>query len=109
MVPTLRPGDRLRVDTLAYRSRPPSVGDIVVLVDPEVRSRWLIKRVAALGPGVYRRDDRPPVPLPDRTVFVIGEAEDRSRDSRQFGPAPIDTLLGRAVACYAPAHRRRAL
>jgi len=96
MTPTLRPGDRLRVDVGAYRRRPPAVGEIVVLVDPEVPDRWLVKRVAAV--------DRS-----GGTVEVRGDAVERARDSRNFGPVPVASLVGHAYRLYSPAHRRRDL
>jgi nickel-type superoxide dismutase maturation protease len=94
MLPTLRPGDRLLVDPRAYRGRPPSPGDIVVLHDPEVASRLLVKRVASVAPN---------------GVMVAGDEPARSRDSRAFGPVPLSALLGRAYRCYHPAERRRTL
>ena len=107
MAPTLRPGDRLRVDTRSYRDASPRVGDIVVLVDPELPGRWLIKRIAAVGPGTYAGPgDTTPTPVPDRTVFVVGDARGTSRDSRHFGPLPFERVLGRAVERYAPVARR---
>ena len=128
MAPTLRPSDRLLVDRSAYRDRPPSVGDIVVFPDPAESSRWLVKRVLAVGPGRFYatrtglggrapsdHDLAPPpetieeVTLPERSVYVVGDARDRSRDGRVFGPVPLDALLGRAYHCYAPADRIREL
>jgi len=96
MVPTLRPGDRLLVDMGSYRHRPPSVGEIVVLLDPEVPERWLVKRVAAVDAA-------------RGTVDVRGDAVDRARDSRRFGPVPVGSILGRAYRLYLPAERRREL
>lgn len=96
MVPTLRPGDRLRVDRGAYRGRPPEVGEIVILVDPEDPTRWLVKRVAQ-------------VDLSAGTVDVRGDAGDVARDSRRFGPVPFDSLVGRAYRLYFPRDRRRGL
>jgi len=94
MLPTLRPGDHLLVDPRAYRDRPPSVGDIVVLRDPELAGRLLVKRVASLNPDGVR---------------VVGDDLSRSRDSRAFGPVPVATLVGRAYRIYAPVERRREL
>jgi nickel-type superoxide dismutase maturation protease len=96
MAPGLLPGDRLRVDPGAYRHRPPQVGEIVVLTDPERRVRWLVKRVAA-------------VDVPGREIDVRGDERDRSRDSRAFGPVPFAALAGRAYRVYFPPDRRRPL
>ncbi len=128
MAPTLEPGDRLLVDSRAYRDRLPAVGELVVLTDPERSSRWLVKRVAGVGPsrlwidpeGGVPREPRPTAPsnspdppeivvIPPGYVYVTGDAAELSRDSRRFGPVPIVSLVGRAFRCYAPAERRREL
>lgn len=96
MAPTLRPGDRLYVDAAAYRERPPEAGDVVVLADPERRVRWLVKRVTAVDPL-------------GGTVEVRGDAVDRARDSRRFGPVPVASLAGRAYRLYFPPDRARDL
>ena len=96
MVPALLPGDRLLVDPGAYAQRPPAVGEVVVLADPEHRVRWLVKRVA--GVDVDRG-----------TVEVAGDASEQARDSRAFGPVPFSALLGRAYRVYHPPDRRREL
>ena len=92
MAPTLRPGDRLLVDRGAYRTTPPEIGDIVVLVDPERQDRWLIKRVLAIDPGAG-------------TVEVRGDAREVARDSRQFGAVPLRSVIGRAFRRYHPPER----
>ena len=126
MVPTLRPGDRLLVDPSAFHERLPAVGDLVVLVDPEEASRWLVKRVVGVGPGEFwitRTGLVPSVPsvahrspppdavenvvLGHRMVYVTGDAAEVARDSRSFGPVRLDSLLGRVYRCYAPPERRR--
>jgi nickel-type superoxide dismutase maturation protease len=96
MSPTLRPGDRLLVDRRAYRRRAPSVGEVVVLVDPEEPGRWLVKRVAAVDPDA-------------QTVEVRGDAVDVARDSRRFGPVPVRSVVGHAYRLYYPPDRRREL
>jgi len=93
MAPAFRPGDRLMVDPGAYRHDAPSVGEVVVLADPEARVRWLVKRVSAVGPEGL-------------TVEVRGDAADRARDSRRFGPVPVGSLLGRVYRCYHPPEYR---
>ncbi|HTT73964.1 MAG TPA: S26 family signal peptidase [Thermoplasmata archaeon] len=96
MAPALRPGDRLVLDRGAYRTRRPAVGEVVVLVDPDDPGRWLVKRVAGVDPAAG-------------TVDVRGDAGDVSRDSRRFGPVPVERIVGRAVRIYFPPDRRRAL
>ncbi len=96
MRPTLRPGDRLLVDRRAYRDRPPRVGEVVVLVDPEDATRWLVKRVAQVDPS-------------GGSVEVRGDAAEMARDSRRFGPVSTRSVVGRVYRCYFPADRRRDL
>jgi nickel-type superoxide dismutase maturation protease len=96
MLPTLRPGDRLLVDPRAYRERSPLVGEIVVVVDPEEPSRWLVKRVASVDAA-------------GGSIEVRGDAAEVARDSRRFGPVPLRSVVGRAYYCYYPVDRRRGL
>jgi len=96
MLPTLAPGDRLLVDRAAYIARPPRPGEIVVLADPQEPSRWLVKRVAAIDPGSGQVD-------------VRGDATERARDSRRFGPVARSAIVGRAYRLYLPRSRRREL
>jgi hypothetical protein len=84
------------VDPRAYRERPPRIGEIVVLVDPENAARWLVKRVAAFDPVA-------------RTVEVRGDAIAAARDSRRFGPVTLASVIGRAYRLYFPPGRRREL
>ncbi len=91
MGPALKPGDWLLVDPLAYRERAPSVGDVVVAVDPRDPGRLLVKRV-------HRLTD-------DGHLELRGDAPDASTDSRTFGPLPASAVLGRAWARYWPLAR----
>jgi type IV secretory pathway protease TraF len=96
------------------------------MVDPERPTRWLVKRVISATPGLYGRtarglavdpagnplptsDIEPGVELPKGTVWVQGDALDRSRDSRHFGAVPLRCVVGRAVRIYDPLGRRREL
>jgi nickel-type superoxide dismutase maturation protease len=96
MRPALEPGDRLLVDTRVLRARLPRIGEIVVLRDPIAPTRWLIKRVGAVDAA-------------RATVEVRGDAADRARDSRQFGPVPFAAIVGVAYRRYAPSTRRAEL
>ncbi|MCI4364765.1 MAG: S26 family signal peptidase [Thermoplasmata archaeon] len=102
MVPTLLPDDHLLVDPEAYRTAGPQRGDLVVLQDPEVEARRLVKRVDGL-PGDFRGTAGT---IPTGSVYVLGIDPSRSRDSRSFGPVPIGHIVGRAWFRYRPPERR---
>ena len=106
MAPTLSPGDCLYVDPNAYRERPPARGEIVVLCDPILPSRILVKRIGFL-PGELA----PPggSPVPPGSVYVLGDDLSASRDSREFGAVSVRQLVGRAYQCYRPIEHRREL
>ena len=117
MEPTLWPGDRVLVDRGAYRDRPPAVGDLVAAADPSDPGRWLVKRVAGVGPGEVALpvegspdpQEWPRLPVPSGTVFLLSDARAVGRDGRHFGPVPLGSLQGRVWYRYAPAAHRGAL
>jgi signal peptidase I len=124
MQPNLHTNERLVVEKVSYRFHGPRRGDIVVLQDPDGGPDLLIKRVVGLpGERVTVADGRVFVdgaPLdepylnqatasngrawsvPPLHVFVMGDNRGASRDSRVFGPIPLDSILGRAVFRYWP-------
>jgi nickel-type superoxide dismutase maturation protease len=90
MAPTLREGDRVLVDVWSYRYRLPYPGEIVVLEAPGPGS-ILVKRVRRITARSGAAE-----------VWVVGDAADRSVDSRVFGAVPLDRILGRVVLRYWP-------
>jgi signal peptidase I len=124
MEPNLHTNERLVVEKLSYRFHGPRRGDIVVLHDPTGGPELLIKRVVGLpGERVSMSDGRVFVdgaPLeepylsqptlgqgrswfvPPLSVFVMGDNRGASRDSRVFGPVPMEQIIGRAVFRYWP-------
>lgn len=88
MSPTLHDGDYLVVDCDAYRDTPPAVGDIVLVEDPRVPGRELLKRIA-------QADD-------ERGYWVLGDNPSASTDSRTFGWVSPDAILGRVTLRYWP-------
>ncbi len=87
MEPTLAPGDFVLVNTLAYKLHAPAKGDLVVVRDPQAPARSLVKRIADLSVS---------------GAYVVGDNEARSRDSRAFGPVPMDLIVGRVVRTAKP-------
>jgi signal peptidase I len=115
MEPTFRPGDRLWLDTGAYRGVPVARNDVVVIVDPARSDRHLLKRVAGIAgdfvrvsrEGAERISHASPegvpgpesaleeIEVPPGHVFVLSDRPRGSRDSRQFGPVPLALVVGR--------------
>jgi signal peptidase I len=112
MRPAIEPGDWLLVDPSARRW--PRRGSIVVFREPE-SELIAIKRVAA-RPGETVSD----LPVTDPATgehkhvelqlgpgeaWLLGDAADRSIDSRRYGPVSVDRLIARAWFRYAPIRR----
>jgi signal peptidase I len=90
MLPAYRPGDRVVVSRLVYVLRSPRIGDVVVLRDPEMPSRYLLKRIAATtrnarGAACYE---------------LLGDNAAYSRDSRAFGKLPRSAIVGKVWFKY---------
>lgn len=87
MEPTLRDGDHVVVRRLG---RAPRAGEVVLVPDPRLSARSLLKRVAAVGP---------------RGIELVGDRPDRSTDSREFGPVDPASVEGQVLFRYAPLRR----
>lgn len=117
MEPNLHTDQRLIIEKISYRFYSPERGEIVVL-NVDDSDLPLIKRVVGL-PGetiqiqnnqVFingRLLDEPylpatpqqsygPIEIPSDHLFVMGDNRLHSRDSRSFGPVPINQIVGRA-------------
>ncbi|MCI4322512.1 MAG: S26 family signal peptidase [Thermoplasmata archaeon] len=100
MEPTLFPGDRLLVERHPYRNEPLARDHIVVVEDPERARRYLVKRVVALEGEI------PPdatARVPPGHVWLAGDWQTVSRDSRNFGAVSTERIWGRVWYRYYPA------
>lgn len=123
MEPTLRSGEFVIVNKLAYKIGNPSRGDIVVFHFPRDPEQEYIKRVAGL-PGdqvsisqgkVYVNDqlvDEPYIAaapayegtwsVPEAQLFVLGDNRNNSSDSHNWGTVPKEYVVGKAIFIYWP-------
>ena len=86
MTPSIAPGGRVVVNRAAYWLGRPRPGDVVVLRDPRVPERLLIKRVErASGEDAW---------------WVAGANERASADSRHFGPVARELFVGKVWFRY---------
>ena len=131
MEPTLGVGNVVLVS-----QQPPELdalerGDLVTFTSPE-DGRRTVKRVVGLpGDSVVIKDsvlfvndrvvDEPYVDhalidayysrtytVPEETVFLLGDNRGNSIDSRDYGPVPVDDLLGRVLVRLWPVFRLNA-
>lgn len=75
MTPTLGEGDLVLVEPRA----PERVGQLIVLTDPRLPTRHLVKRTGGFGQG---------------TVSVLSDSPTEGTDSRHFGSVPLAQVLG---------------
>ena len=127
---TLKIGDRVLVNRLAYRFGSPSRGDVIVFKSPQNLDEDLIKRVVAVGGDTVeirsgnllvdgqiqvepyikepmRTTNFGPVRVPDGNLFVMGDNRNDSFDSRMWNPhwLPVENVVGKAFMIYWPLNR----
>lgn len=123
MEPSLHEGQFVVVNRLAYRWSHPERGDIIVFHFPLNPERRFIKRVIGL-PGedvsvragqVYINGELIEEPyltvvprysgdwtLGGDEIFVLGDNRNNSSDSQNWGPLPLDEIIGKAILIYWP-------
>lgn len=101
MTPAVQSGDWLLVDPTG--SAWPKVGSVVVFREPE-SDVLAIKRVAARG-GAHVPIEEGLLHLEPDEAWLLGDAADRSLDSRRYGPVSFERFMGRVWFRYAPLRR----
>ncbi len=100
MVPAIRPGDWLLTDPTVQHW--PRRGSVVVVHQPGT-GRLVIKRLAA-GPADVVAGSDGYVALANE-AWLLGDAPDRSVDSRRYGAVPLSALVARAWFRFWPPRR----
>ncbi|MFH1624947.1 MAG: signal peptidase I [Pseudomonadota bacterium] len=128
MFPTLRVGDYILVNRLAYLFREPGRGQVVLFSLPGKEGEYVKRIVAVASDTVMIKDKRLYVnggalkeryiyhglylkgvgkeyeerKIEEKKVFVLGDNRGDSHDSRSFGPIPVDCIKGKAVLVWYP-------
>lgn len=131
MEPNFLNNEYILTDKISYRLREPERGDVVIFKAPTNQDVDYIKRVIGLAgdrvkvqsgavyvngeklredyledptslfPGSFMQEGVE-ITVPPGEVFVLGDNRPHSSDSRQFGPVPMDSLIGKAFVRYWP-------
>ncbi len=123
MQPTLASGSYVLVNRLAYSLGSPGHGDVIVFHFPRDPDQEYIKRIIGL-PGdrveISRGElrvngvlvgepyinDSPQyesaLRVPRDQLYVLGDNRNNSSDSHQWGPVPLENVVGKALLVYWP-------
>jgi nickel-type superoxide dismutase maturation protease len=86
MLPLLKPGQEVLINPRAYKYRHPQPGDIVVAQRPDRPDVRLIKRVVSI--------------TENGRCILKGDNPLESTDSRNFGPVPMEYLVGQVTGRF---------
>lgn len=82
MEPAIKEGSTLLVSRYHYFFRKPKANEIVILHDPTDLKRFIIKRIKGVK---------------ENKIFVVGDNEKESIDSRQFGWVDKKDIVGKVI------------
>jgi signal peptidase I len=123
MEPTLMNGEFVIVNKLAYRFSEPKIGDVIVFHYPRDPEQEYIKRVIGLSGDQVRimngqvNVNGEPIQepyiaappryessweVPESSLFVLGDNRNNSSDSHNWGPVPMENVIGKALFVYWP-------
>lgn len=134
MEPTLKSDEHVIVSKITYKIRSPQRGDIVSIISPYDSKSTFIKRIVGLAGDIILIKDHllyindvllpwysldvttinyqgkvvaegTPFTVPTGQVFVLSDNQDRSVDSRTFGPVPLSSIDGVAIFRFFPINR----
>lgn len=128
MLPTLRPGEFLLVNKLAYKIDRMSRGDIIIF-HYDAKEDYIKRLIGLPGDTVEVQDgkvkvnqlelDEPYISAPPSyngvwsvpagSIFVLGDNRNSSSDSHSWGFVTLDKLIGKALVIYWPLQNAQVL
>ncbi|MBI3366494.1 signal peptidase I [Candidatus Roizmanbacteria bacterium] len=134
MEPTFKSGDYILTSRVTYKMRSQQRGDVVVFHSPKNPDIEYIKRIVGLpGDKLLIEDSNIFIngklvqenyisartnlweggfikngvlfTIPNDELFVMGDNRPRSSDSREFGPIPIESVIGQVFFRYFPSDK----
>ena len=126
MQPTLFTGEFVMVNKLAYKFGNPQTGDVIVFHYPRDPQQEFIKRVIGVAGDTVNIQSgivsvngvpldeayiaAPPAYqsewiVPADSLFVLGDNRNDSSDSHNWGPVPMQNVIGKALFVYWPPSR----
>jgi len=126
MEPTLRNGEFVIVNKLAYKFGKPAIGDVIVFHFPRDPKQEYIKRVIGLSGDTVNITNgqvfvnQQPINepyiasppryesnwvVPENALFVLGDNRNNSSDSHNWGPVPAENIIGKALLVYWPPNK----
>jgi signal peptidase I len=123
MEPTLKTGEFVIVNKLAYMMGVPKLGDVIVFHYPRDPEQEYIKRIIGVaGDKVQIGDGQVSVngvtlsepyiaaapayqsewTVPEDSLFVLGDNRNNSSDSHNWGTVPMENVIGKAIFVYWP-------
>lgn len=86
MLPLLKPGDEILLNSNAYRQCLPQISDIVVTINPHQSNLIVVKRITAIEP--------------DGNLFLMGDNLRESTDSRHWGSVNPEEIIGKVTSRF---------
>jgi signal peptidase I len=124
MEPTLKDGEFVIVNKLAYKLGEPQIGDVIVFHYPRDPEQEYIKRIIGLPGDTVKISDgevsingqvldepyiaaapsyeKESMVIPEGALFVLGDNRNNSSDSHSWGTVPLKYVVGQAVFVYWP-------
>lgn len=90
MFPTYN-NDDLLISYRLCKKRDIKVGDVVIAERPDVKKRYVIKRVSLIGEDPVTKK---------RTFYLIGDNSNNSLDSRHFGGVSEKLIVSKVIYPY---------